>query len=96
MKTPTISPSVAKSEIVARTKALRAASGHSQQSMADALRISFEAYKKYETRSPLPHHLMAAFTAIVNCDINYLVTGKGAYPKSSRSRLSPVGTDHPN
>jgi DNA-binding XRE family transcriptional regulator len=48
----------------------------SQADMAKALEIEHEAYKKYETRSMLPHHLLPRFAFMVGCDLSFLLTGK--------------------
>lgn len=70
---------------VARTKALREHSGLSMKDMALALDIPFERYKKYETRSPLPHELVERFALITRVPVEFVMTGrriagKGPYP----------------
>lgn len=70
---------------IARTKALRMHTGMTAQEMATALGIPFERYKKYETRTPLPHALVERFALVVRVPIDFVmtgrrVTGKGPYP----------------
>ena len=66
-----------------RTRQLRGV--RTQEEMAELLGVGFEAYKKYETRSPLPQHLLPKFAMIVGCDLEYLLTGKLA-PKAGKRR----------
>lgn len=63
----------------ARTKALRKAKGFTYKKMALYLGgIEWEAYKKYETRSPMPAYLYERFCDITGGNMTWLVTGKGA------------------
>jgi hypothetical protein len=63
----------------ARTRALRKAKGYSYKKMALYLGgIEWEAYKKYETRSPMPAYLYERFCDITCGNVTWLVTGKGA------------------
>lgn len=64
----------------ARVKALREAKGWSAETMADALRIPADRYRKYESRSPMPSYLIEAFALIVGRDVTYVLTGKSARP----------------
>ena len=57
-----------KAAFIARTAAAREAANMTQQEVADALQIAQDTYKQYETRSPLPHHLVPAFCAVVGAD----------------------------
>ena len=67
MTTPTLS--AWKKRFCQRTAELRDAHGWTQQQMADALAIPVERYKKYEQRSPLPHHLVPRFCLILGADM---------------------------
>lgn len=60
----------------ARVQELREASGLSQAEMATTLGIPLDRYKKYETRTPLPPHLIEPFSLIVRREIEYVLTGK--------------------
>ncbi len=71
-------------EFVRRVKGTRKATGWTQASMAEALGIPFERYKKYEQRSPLPHYLIAKFCELTLSDIRYLMTGNHS--------AAPLGT----
>lgn len=61
---------------VARTKALRELSGMTGPQMATALEIPYERYKKYETRSPLPHDLVERFALITRVPVDFVMTGR--------------------
>ena len=63
------------SDLLSRTRSLREARGWSQAQMAEALGVSLARYKKYETRSPLPHHLIPRFAMLVGKDIEYVLCG---------------------
>lgn len=65
----------------ARTRAARMALGWTQKQMAEALGVEQDAYRKYETRSPLPHHLIEPFCEIVGLPVVFLVTGHGREPQ---------------
>ena len=70
---------------IARTKALRESKGWTSIQMAAALDIPHERYRKYESRTPLPHALMERFALITGVSVEYLITGrkvvgKGPYP----------------
>jgi transcriptional regulator with XRE-family HTH domain len=56
----------------ARVRAARQACGMTQVDLARALGISRRAYQKYQTRTPLPHHLLEEFAAITGVDIEHL------------------------
>lgn len=62
--------------LLQRTKEARNRVGASQAEMARMLRIGHSAYKRYEDRTPLPHHLIEAFCGITQTDIHYFVTGR--------------------
>lgn len=59
-----------------RTKEAREKLRWSQTFVADALGIPFERYKKYETRSPLPHYLIVKFCTLTGTDLQFFITGK--------------------
>lgn len=64
----------------ARTKLCREAAGYSQGAIAKRLGIERDTYAKYESRSPLPHHLVAPFVALTGVSYDYLFAGKAASP----------------
>lgn len=64
------------SELCARTKALREATGMTGEQMAIVLGVPVERYRKYENRSPLPAYLMQRFAITVGTSLDYLLTGK--------------------
>ena len=69
---------------VKRTKYLREQAGFTQESMAKALRITKDAYAKYEQRTPLPHYLIGPYCEAIGHDPWHLITGKGPAHKPSR------------
>lgn len=71
-----------KSLFLARTKFAREASGKSQQEMAAALGLEQSHYAKYETRSPLPHHLIVPFCTL--CEITPAWLYSAAIPNRDR------------
>lgn len=62
--------------LVQRTHDLRKGRGWTAEQMATALGVPVERYRKYEKRSPLPAYLMERFCLIVDCDLDYLLTGR--------------------
>lgn len=69
---------------IARVKALRVLSNMTAQQMATALNVPFERYKKYESRTPLPHALIEQFALITRVPVEFIITGRrtgnGALP----------------
>lgn len=60
-------PAIYKQEFCARTKRFRLRAGYKNRTeFAGLLGVSPENYAKYETRTPLPHHLVADFCAVTN------------------------------
>lgn len=73
-----------RSALQGRMVELRNKLGWSQETMAKALGVPFERYKKYETRSPLPVYLIPTFAQLTSCDVDYLLLGKvKARPKKA-------------
>lgn len=68
-------------ELIARVKSLRegmrtAEGKHwTAEMMADTLGIPADRYRKYESRTPLPHELIERFARIVGVTVEFLVTG---------------------
>jgi transcriptional regulator with XRE-family HTH domain len=59
-----------------RVKRLRIERGMTAERMAIALDVPAERYRKYESRSPMPHYLIERFAAIVGRDVEYILTGR--------------------
>lgn len=77
-----------------RIARLRTERGWVQQQMADAIGVPLERYKKYETRTPLPHYLITRFAQQVDRDVAYILTGKAAENTRRGPRvLVRTGTD---
>jgi hypothetical protein len=45
------------------------------QQMADALGMTYEAYRTYELQRPLPHYRIVQFSLIAGCSIPALFIG---------------------
>lgn len=80
-----LSPAQFEEMFIARVKALREAKGWTSREMATALDVPHERYRKYESRTPLPHSLMERFALITGVSVEFLITGrrvrgKGPYP----------------
>lgn len=74
-----------------RVKRLREGRNLTAEEMAIALDIPPERYRKYESRSPMPHYLIERFALIVGRDVEYILTGKlkptrGPRPPSAEKR----------
>lgn len=70
---------------IERTKALRELRNMTSADMAAALDIPADRYRKYESRTPMPHSLLEKFALIVGVSVDFLVSGrrvagKGPYP----------------
>jgi DNA-binding XRE family transcriptional regulator len=61
-----------KTEFIARTKAMRERSGLTQEQVATAIGVALDTYKKYEQRTPLPHHLVPRFAVVVRATADEL------------------------
>lgn len=68
-------------ELIARVKELREGmrtpdgGRWTSEMMAKALDIPADRYRKYESRTPLPHELLERFALITGVTLEYLVTG---------------------
>lgn len=84
-------------ELIARVKRLREGMKTPEgklwtsEMMATALGIPADRYRKYESRTPLPHELIERFALIVGVTVEYLVTGnKPANIATARYRRHAV------
>jgi transcriptional regulator with XRE-family HTH domain len=73
---------------IARTKQLREESKRTQEQVATALGIPLESYRKYETRSAIRIHLIDRFIAIVDGDLQYLMSGRRT--KRAKTKKPPL------
>jgi transcriptional regulator with XRE-family HTH domain len=60
----------------ARVKLARERRGLTQEEVANVLDIAQGLYKHYESRSPLPHHLIPKFCLLCAISIDWLYTGR--------------------
>jgi transcriptional regulator with XRE-family HTH domain len=72
-----------------RVKRFRTETGMTAAEMADLLGVPADRYRKYESRSPLPHYLIGKFCRVVGCDLEHLILGK------ARERQKPVLMSRP-
>lgn len=84
MTTP-ITPEEFDALYIARVKALRQLRGMTAGQMSTLLGVPAERYRKYESRTPMPHALMEQFALITGVSVEFLLTGrrvagKGPYP----------------
>jgi hypothetical protein len=70
--------------VIERTARFRRESSMTAEQMAFVLSVPPDRYRKYETRSVLPAHLMPKFCITVGCDLEHLLIGK------PRERTKPV------
>lgn len=73
-----------------RTKEARLARGWSQAEIANFLGIDVEAYKKYETRTPLPHHLVEQFCTLTGIEIGFYMTGRMPQKVAVKKRAAAI------
>jgi transcriptional regulator with XRE-family HTH domain len=69
-----------KQAFIKRVKAAREATGMKQWQVAEALGMPQDKYKQYETRTLLPHHLIARFCILTRITTEWLLTGRGPKP----------------
>lgn len=87
-----------KEQFLARTAYARHKAGFTQASMAIEMGLAKEddpkaasSYQKYETRSPLPHHLIQAFCALTDVTVGWLYNGPAVErPIEKRGRKPKV------
>jgi DNA-binding XRE family transcriptional regulator len=78
--------------IQARIRMAREAGDHTQESMAKALGIKLDAYKKYENRkgSSMPLVTFAKFCELLRLDSNGVLMGKSSLSRTT-NRASKAG-----
>lgn len=75
-------PAQYKKDILKRTESCRIASTLSREDVIEALhrrtgqKLKLETYKKWETRTPIPHAFIIPFCEVVGADPYFLLTGK--------------------
>ena len=67
-----VTPQQFRAAFVENVRYHRVRSGHTQERMATALGLDVHAYRKYELRSPVPHHLIPLFCMICGIAIDDL------------------------
>jgi len=84
-----------KTAFLIRTRVAREARPYTQDQIAGILGIAQDTYKQYETRSFLPHHLVAKFCVACGINATWLFTGAGRAPvmaaKPEKERIAAKG-----
>lgn len=80
--------SIFRDTFLSRVAKARAAAGHTQAEMAVVLGMKQDKYKQYESRSLLPHHLVAQFCTATKIDPAWLF-GLPARQSVSGKRRTP-------
>jgi len=82
--------SAEESALIQRVAKLRRERFRTAEEMATALGVSFDAYRKYESRTPLPVLLVPRFAAIVGRSIDYVLTGRDSSRRRGSGEEVPV------
>jgi DNA-binding transcriptional regulator YiaG len=82
-----------KLEFRARVKESRVAAKLKQWQIAEALGMTQDKYKQYESRSLLPHHLIGRFCVICRVNPEWLITGHG--PRAIQPLKTVAGEPEP-
>lgn len=77
-------------ELCARIHRLRLEREWTQQQMAAAIGVPHERYKKYETRSPMPHYLLPRFALVVDRTVAYILTGPRRNRRQRPAQIAPI------
>lgn len=75
-------------QFVRRVRQIREALGWKPILMAERMGVPLETWRKYEKRTPLPHHLIPTFCRITGVEVWYLLTGETA-GKAPRVTATP-------
>lgn len=76
------SPAQYRKELIARTEAARVVSGMSREEVINQLsartgqKVQLATYKKWETRTPIPHFFLIPFCDVTGADPYMLLTGQ--------------------
>lgn len=60
-----------------RLQSAREAAGYTQETMAEELKLQVKTYAKYETRTPLPQHLIGTVCRMLDLDPLVFLDGYG-------------------
>jgi ribosome-binding protein aMBF1 (putative translation factor) len=75
-------------DFLMRVRQARETTGWNQRQMAEALGIPLKNYESYETRTLMPHHLIARFCLLAHISIHYLFTGRMKTRRNDHSNPS--------
>lgn len=79
-----MTPTEFKQQFVGRVRQIRENLGWNRADMAEAMGVEEQTWIKYETRTPLPHHLIPKFCRITRVEMWFLFTGEIASKASPR------------
>lgn len=79
-----MTPAEFRKAFVGRVRQIRESLGWSRQEAAELMGVSLDSWTKYETRTPLPHHLIPRFCRATRVDVWYLFTGEIASKATPR------------
>lgn len=71
-----MTPTEFRKAFVGRVRQIRESLGWSPTHMAEMMNVEIESWRKYEKRTPLPHHLIPKFCLLTGVDVWYLFTGE--------------------
>lgn len=69
-----------------RTRALRLREGLTQREFAARIGVAYENYRKYETRSPVPHEFLPRLCGFYGISMDQLFDVTGPLPKRAAPR----------
>lgn len=82
-------PTTYRRAFVQRVRAARTLASLNPLEMANLLGVPKDTYHRYETRTLLPHHLLETFCQLVNCDLQWLITGRLHRPGLTAETQAP-------
>lgn len=86
-----MTPTEFRKAFVGRVRQIRESLGWSRSEAAEEMGVSLDTWIKYETRTPLPHHLIPRFCRATRADIWFLFTGEHRRaPKNSGEQRDPL------
>lgn len=84
-----------KQRFMERVALARISRGWKQWQAGEALGMSQDKYKQYESRSLMPHHLIGRFCLVCRVDPEWLITGRGKKPIKPLQEVATEPQDAP-
>lgn len=79
-----MTPTEFRKAFVGRVRQIRESLGKEPEEMAELMGVSLDRWRKYESRTPLPHYLVPRFCRTFGVDVWYLFTGEHASKAPAR------------